>query len=74
MTGLHCRAMVEAMKSIELSTQDLGRRAGQASDQVVHETAPWIEGLGRCGHFATGLIIYGAFMMVKARYGRLVVR
>jgi hypothetical protein len=48
--------MVKAMKSIELSTQDLGRRAGHASDQVVHETAPWIEGLGRCGHVAIGLV------------------
>jgi hypothetical protein len=48
--------MVEAMKSLELSTQDLGRRSGRASEQVVHETAPWIEGLGRCGHVAIGLV------------------
>jgi len=44
------------MKPIELSTQDLGRRATRASDQVVHETAPWIEGLGRCGHVAIGVV------------------
>ena len=56
MTGFHCRAMMRSMKSLEQSTQDLGRRAGHASDQVVHETAPWIEGLGRCGHVAIGLV------------------
>ena len=44
------------MKSLDLSTQDLGRRAGRASDQIVHETAPWIEGLGRCGHVAIGVV------------------
>jgi hypothetical protein len=56
MTGFDGRATLEAMKSIELSTRHIGRRAGHASDQVVHETAPWIEGLGRWGHVAIGLV------------------
>jgi hypothetical protein len=30
---------------------------------------PWLLGI-----VASGLVVYGAFMMVKARYGRLVVR
>jgi hypothetical protein len=47
------------------TTSRSGRRAGRASNQLVHQTAPWIEGLGRGGHVAIGLIICGAFMMVK---------
>jgi len=44
------------MKSLELSTQDVGRHARHASERVVHETSPWIEGLGRFGHVAIGLV------------------
>jgi hypothetical protein len=44
------------MKSLELSTQDIGRQANQASARVVHETSPWIEGLGRFGHVAIGVV------------------
>jgi Domain of Unknown Function (DUF1206) len=44
------------MKSIELSTQDIGRQAHQASERVVHDTSPWIEGLGRFGHVAIGIV------------------
>jgi hypothetical protein len=44
------------MKAIELSTQDIGRQAHQASERVVHETSPWIEGLGRFGHIAIGIV------------------
>jgi hypothetical protein len=58
--------MVEAMKSLDLSAQDLGRRAGRASDQVVHETAPWIEGLGRCGHVAIG-VVYATIGVLAAQ-------
>jgi hypothetical protein len=44
------------MKPIELSTQDIGRQAHHASERVVRETSPWIEGLGRFGHIAIGIV------------------
>ena len=44
------------MKPIELSPQDIGRQAHQASERVVHDTGPWIEGLGRFGHVAIGVV------------------
>ena len=44
------------MNPIELSTQDIGRHAHQASERVVHDTGPWIEGLGRFGHVAIGVV------------------
>jgi hypothetical protein len=54
------------MKSLELSTQELGRRANQASERVVHETSPWIEGLGRFGHVAIG-VVYATIGVLAAR-------
>jgi hypothetical protein len=54
------------MKSIELSTQDIGRQANQASDRVVHETSPWIEGLGRFGHIAIG-VVYATIGVLAAQ-------
>jgi hypothetical protein len=44
------------MKSLELSTQDIGHQTRQASERVVRDASPWIEGLGRFGHVAIGLV------------------
>ena len=44
------------MKPVELSSQDIGRHAHQASERVVHDASPWIEGLGRFGHVAIGVV------------------
>jgi hypothetical protein len=44
------------MKSLEVSTHDIGRQAHQASERVVHDTSSWIEGLGRFGHVAIGVV------------------
>ena len=54
------------MKPIELSTQDIGRQAHQASERVVHETSPWIEGLGRFGHVAIG-VVYATIGVLAAQ-------
>jgi hypothetical protein len=54
------------MKSLGLSTQDIGRQANQASERVVHETSPWIEGLGRFGHFAIG-VVYATIGVLAAQ-------
>ena len=54
------------MKSLELSTQDIGRHANQASERVVHETSPWIEGLGRFGHVAIG-VVYATIGVLAAQ-------
>jgi hypothetical protein len=55
-----------SMKSLELSTQDIGRHANQASERVVHETSPWIVGLGRFGHFAIG-VVYATIGVLAAQ-------
>src|SRR4029079_11465894 len=60
-----CRR-AHSMKSLELSTQELGRRANQASETVVHETSPWIEGLGRFGHIAIG-VVYATIGVLAAQ-------
>jgi Domain of Unknown Function (DUF1206) len=44
------------MAPVELSTQAIGRQARHASERIVDETSPWIEGLGRFGHVAIGLV------------------
>jgi hypothetical protein len=54
------------MKSLELSTQDLGRQANQASERVVRDTSPWIEGLGRFGHVAIG-VVYATIGVLAAQ-------
>jgi len=54
------------MKSLELSTQDIGREANQASERVVRETSPWIEGLGRFGHIAIG-VVYATIGVLAAQ-------
>jgi hypothetical protein len=54
------------MKSLEVSTQDIGRQANQASERVVHETSPWIERLGRFGHIAIG-IVYATIGVLAAQ-------
>jgi Domain of Unknown Function (DUF1206) len=44
------------MAAVELSTQAIGRQAHHASERIADETSPWIEGLGRFGHVAIGLV------------------
>jgi hypothetical protein len=44
------------MTPLELSTQEIGHDAHQASERIVDETSPWIEGLGRFGHVAIGIV------------------
>jgi hypothetical protein len=44
------------MAPVALSTKEVGRQTSEATDRVVHETSPWIEGLGRFGHIAIGVV------------------
>jgi len=53
------------VRSVELSPEAIRRQADHASDQVVREASPWIEGLGRFGHIAIGLV-YGTIGVLAA--------
>jgi hypothetical protein len=57
---------VGSVSTIGLSSQqDLGNQAQQASEQAVRDASPWIEGLGRFGYLAIGLV-YGTVGVLAA--------
>src|SRR5688572_4912714 len=55
-----------SMKSLRLSTQNVGRHARHASSRVMEESSSWIEGLGRFGHVAIG-VVYATIGVLAAQ-------
>lgn len=53
------------MQTAQFSPDGLRDRAERASDDAIREASPWLEGLGRFGHIAIGLV-YGTIGVLAA--------